>query len=146
MSREDQFNVTVDITRNIAGAAVTKTLGTFDKMSGFEVDSEETKFWPGGMAKQLSLGGKVNVGNGTISRLYDLARDHPISGWLIEGVGKARVVITKTSLDVDGNAYGNALTYTGTLKMVQLPEPDSESSDPALIELEISSASVTQNA
>lgn len=142
MSREDQYNVTVSVKRG----GVTKDLGTFDKQTGGEVDSEETKFAPGGMAETISLGGRKTVGNVTVSRLYDLSRDHGNAGWLIAGAGKAEVTVTKTSLDVDGNAWGQPLVYQGKLKAVTLPEPDSESSDPALFELEISSATVAQAA
>jgi hypothetical protein len=49
MSRLDQYNVTVSLDGT--------PLGTFDKMTGGEIDSEETKYKPGGMAPQVSLGG-----------------------------------------------------------------------------------------
>lgn len=140
MSREDQYNVKV----SVSYGGVTKDLGTFDKMSGGEVDSEETKFPPGGMAEEISLGGRKTVGNVTVSRLYSLTRDHGNTGWLIGGVGKADVTVTKISLDVDGNAYARPLVYQGKLKAMTPPEPDSESSDAALFELEVSSATVTQ--
>lgn len=142
MSREDQYDVTVSVTRTDTGE--TKDLGTFDKMGGGEVDSEETKFWPGGLGQQLALGGRRSVSNVTVSRLLDAERDHPNQGWLMAGAGKAEVTVTKTLLDVDGNAYASPLVYQGKLKQVTPVEPDSESSDAGLYELEISSASVTQ--
>lgn len=144
MSREDQYNVTVSVKRIINGAAEVRDLGTFDKMTGGGKDSEETKFNPGGLGETLALGGRSSVDNVVCSRLYNLARDHPAMGWLLGGVGKADVTVTKTSLDVDGNAFGRPLVYSGKLKAVTPPEPDSESSDAALFELEVSSASVTQ--
>lgn len=142
MSREDQYNVTVSVTRTDLGE--TRSLGTFDGLSGGAIDSEETKFWPGGLGQQISLGGRRTVENVTVSRLYDLARDHPNMGWLAGGVGKADVTITKTSITVDGIASGRPLVYKGKLKSVSPPDHDSESSDAALFEMEISSASVTQ--
>jgi hypothetical protein len=144
MSREDQYNVTASVAYKINGRLQTKDLGTFDTFDGGEIDSEETKFHPGGLGQQISLGGRRNVGNVTIGRLYDLSRDHPNMGWLAGGVGKAEVVVTKTSLDVDGNAFGRPLVYRGKLKQLTPPSHDSESSDAALYELEISSATVTQ--
>lgn len=135
MSREDQYNVTVEV-----GG---ENLGTWDKLSGGEIDSEEAKYRPGGMAAQVSLGGYRNVGNLTVSRLYDLTRDHSRMAFLLNRVGKADVTIVKQSLDVDGNAFGKALVYTGKLKAVTPPDHDSESSDPAMLEIEISSANVT---
>lgn len=140
MSREDQFSVSAVM----AYEGATRDLGVFDKFDGGEVDSEESKFHPGGMAEQISLGGRVEVGNVTVSRLYDLARDHSDVGWVLRGAGKALVTVTKTSLDVDGNVYGRPLVYRGTLKTVTPPSHDSESSDPAMIEIEISSATVSQ--
>jgi len=132
MSRQDQYAVsmTVDGTK----------FGVFDKLSGGEIDSEETKYKPGGMAPPVSLGGSVEVGNLTISRLYVLNRDHDTIHWLISRVGKGQVVVSRQPLDVDGNAYGRPLVYTGTLKTVTPPEVDSESSDAALVECEITPA------
>ncbi len=140
MSRQDQYNVTI----TIAYGGQSRDLGTFDGFSGGEIDSEETKFWPGGMAQQISLGGRRNVNNFTVQRLYDLARDHPIMGWIAGGVGKADVTCTKTSLTVDGVATGRPLVYRGKLKQLSPPDHDSESSDAALYEIEVSAATVTQ--
>jgi hypothetical protein len=141
MSREDQYNVTAEVTY----AGRTETLGTFDKFSGGEMDSEEAKYYPGGMQQVISLGGRVSVGNVTISRLYDLARDHPLVGWLMGGCGKAAFTVTKTSLTVDATAVEHPLVYTGTLKAVTPPDHDSESNDAALIALEMTSATVAQS-
>lgn len=134
MSRLDQYNVTV----SVDGTA----LGTFDKMTGGELDSEETKYKPGGMVPQVSLGGSKTVNNVTVSRLFRLDRDLGLLPLLKSRVGKGVVYASKMSLDVDGNPYGTPLVYNGTLKQVKFPEPDSESSSAAMIELEISSATV----
>lgn len=115
-------------------------LGVWDKLTGGEVDSEETKYKPGGMAAPVTLGGSVEVGNLTISRLYVLNRDHDRVHWLISRVGKGSCVVNRQPLDVDGNAYGRPLVYTGTLKTVTPPEVDSESSDAGLLECEITPA------
>lgn len=137
MSRQDQYNVTVVVTFN----GETRSLGTFDKMSGGLVDSEELKYRPGAMGAQVSLGGYKSVENITVSRLFDLSRDLPQVPWLIAAAGKGDVTVTKQSLDVDGNAFGSPLVYSGRLKKVNPPDVDSESNDAALIELEISTAS-----
>lgn len=129
MSRQDQYAVSVSIDGT--------DTGIWDKLSGGEIDSEETKYKPGGMATAVSLGGSVEVGNVTVSRLYVLPRDHAVIKTWINRVGKATVVVTKQSLDVDGNSFGSPLVYQGTLKTVTPPEVDSESNDAALVELEV---------
>lgn len=130
-SREDQYAVTV----TVGGVS----LGTFDMLSGGEIDSEETKFRPGGMGSEVALGGPVTVSNVTVSRIYSLDADHSVNlSTLKAGVGKADVTISKQPLDVDGNAYGNPVVYRGKLKNVKLPDHDSQSNDPGMLELEVS--------
>ena len=132
MSRQDQYNVTVSIDGT--------DLGTFDKLTGFEIDSEEVKYKPGAMAPQLSLGGSISVSNGNVSRLYDLNRDHSKVPFLKSKVGKGNVTVTKQPLDINGSPFGEPVVFTGKLKQVKLPDADSESNAAALVELEVSSA------
>lgn len=132
MSRLDQYDVRVSVDGT--------DLGTYDKLTGGEVDSEETTYKPGAMGPRVSLGGSVNVGTVVVSRLYDLARDHQIVHWLIGRAGKGQAVVSKQPLDIDGNVFGRPIVYSGKLKRVTAPEADSESSDPALIELEVTPA------
>ena|SRR5215471_14233546 len=113
-------------------------LGVWDKKTGGEVDSDDTTYKPGGMAPRVSLGGSVNVGNVTLSRLFDLSRDQQIIHWLISRVGKGWLVVKQTPLDQDGNNLGWApVTYQGVLKTVTPPEVDSTSSDAAELELQM---------
>lgn len=141
MSREDQFNITA----SVSYGGETKDLGTFDTFDGGEVDSDDTKYWPGGLQQQISLGGRRQVGNVTIGRMYDLGRDHPIMGWLLGGVGCAEVVVTKTSMTAcPPSAVENPIVYKGKMKAVTPPGHDSNSSDAASWEMEVSSATVTQ--
>lgn len=135
MSREDQFSVSVVVDG--------RNLGVFDTKTGGEVDSEELKYRPGGMAQQVSLGGFVNVGNVTVGRLFDLSRDLPNVPFLNNRVGKADVNAVVQHLDVDGNPFGKPYSYSGKLKQFTLPDHNSQSSDAALFELEISSARLT---
>src|SRR5262245_345973 len=136
MSRQDQYSLGVKLKM---GSSIID-LGIWDKMTGGEIDSEETKYKPGGMAPAISLGGSVNVGNVTISRLYKLERDHNLVPTYKGGVGKADVIVSKQPLDVDGNPFGSAVVYVGKFKTLKLPDVDSESSDAALVEIEVSSA------
>lgn len=134
MSREDQYNVTTRIG--------TFDLGTFDTMSGGEPDSEEAKRRPGNMGRTKSYGGPQTVENVVISRVYELDRDDPIMSVLLPQRGRSDMVVVKQSLDVDGNPFGTPWVYTGTFKRIGPTEPDSDSNDPAMFELELSSAEV----
>ena len=134
MSRQDQYRVSVVIDG--------ESTGVWDKVTGFGTDSAETKYKPGGMVPEVPLGGSVSVDNGNVSRLYDLQRDHQnVKRWIAK-VGKADVVVNKQPLDIDGNVFGSPLVYTGKLKNCTPPEVDSESSDAALLEIEVSSAAI----
>ena len=129
MSRSDQYDVTV----TVEGIGA---LGTFDKFTGGEVDSDEQKYRPGGMADPVSLGGAKTMGNVTVSRNYILSRDHPIVHKLLANAGSARIFVVKQPLDINKVPYGRPLIYQGKLKSVKPPEHDSTSSDPAMLDLE----------
>jgi hypothetical protein len=132
MSRVDQYDVSVSINGT--------NTGTWDKMTGGNIDSSETKYRPGAMAPQISLGGTVEVSNITVSRNYVLTRDHPLVPFIKGGVGKASIVVKKQPLDVDGHPFGKPIVYTGKLKQLTLPEPDSEGTAAGMVELEVSTA------
>jgi hypothetical protein len=127
--RKDQHAVTVVVDG--------VNTGIWDVLTGGEVDSDEVTYKPGAMGARISLGGSVNVGTVTLQRLFDLARDSQIIHWLIGRAGKGEAVVSKQPLDVDGNAFGRPIVYTGKLKKVQAPEADSTSTDPAQVELEV---------
>jgi hypothetical protein len=126
--RKDQYDVRVVVDG--------VDLGTFDKMTGGDVDSNETTYLLGGMGPRVALGGSVTPQNVVVSVLYDLQKIHSVVHWLIARVGKAIGTVSKQPLDVDGNAYGTPITYPVRLKHVTPPEVDSEASDAALLELE----------
>jgi len=128
--RKDQYDTTV----SVDGV----NLGTWDSLTGGGVDSDELKYKPGAMAPAVSLGGSVTVDQVVVGRLYRLQRDHLRVHWLINRVGKANMVVKKQPLDPDGNAFGKPITYRGVLKRCTPPEVDSTSTDPALLELELS--------
>lgn len=135
MSRQDQYAVTV-----VVGG---RNLGIFDKFDGGGMTSETTKYRPGNMGAEITLGGYRSVDDITVSRLYVLTRDHPQMGFLMGNTGKADVTVIKQPLDANGNVFGSALVYRGSLQAVTPPPADSESSDAALLELVITSAQVS---
>lgn len=130
-SRQDQASITV-----IVGDEDT---GTWDKRSGGARTSDSTKYRPGNMGAPISLGGWPDTDNLTISRIYDIPRDHA-SGLvrrLLSAVGKARVKVSDQPLNPEGVPVGDPLNWTGTLVGVTYPERDSESSDAAMLEIEV---------
>jgi len=128
-TRQDEYDVRV----TVDGI----NLGTFDTLTGGEIDSEELKYKPGAMAPEVSLGGTTTTGQVTVTRNYRLVRDHDRVHWLLGRVGRGNVVINKQPLDHDGNAYGRPLVYRGILKRVLPPEHDSNTADAAMIEIEV---------
>ena len=135
-TRQDTYAVRVFFDPPGGGPKV--DTGIWDKMSGGELDSDETKYNPGGMAPPVSLGGRKTTGNVTVSRLYRLVRDHDhVKNWL-SYVGRASVTVSKQPMDIEGNVYGNPVVYNGILKRLTLPEVDSESSNAGLVEIEVS--------
>jgi len=132
VSRQDQRRVSLVIDG--------EDTGVWDMKTGGMMDSEESKFRPGGMAEQVTLGGSQNLENLPVSRLFVLRRDLPrIKGWY-NRAGKASVVAVEQYLDTDGRRFGDPLSYSGILKSVTAPEHDSESNDPAMVEVEVSLA------
>lgn len=135
MALENNVHVTVSVSG--------RELGTFDSRSGGESDSTERKYSPGGMAEQVSLGGRKQVTNVTVGRLYDIDRDGPLRVFLEPLVGRApAMVIVEQTLDVDGNPQGPKTVYSGTFKRYVPFDHDSESEDPAVFQLEQTTISV----
>src|ERR1700750_3455124 len=80
--------------------------GSFDTKSGGELNSEESKYKPGGMQPEISLGGSQTIGNLTIGRYMDRARDWPLVPWLIGRRGSGRGTIGVTPLTPAGAVAG----------------------------------------
>lgn len=133
MSRTDQYSITLAIDGD--------DYGIWDKLTGGDVDSDEVKYKPGAMAPEISLGGSITVSDLTIDRLYVLDRDHVQVPSLINKVGKGVCTVVKQPLDLNKNAFGKPIVYTGVLKTLNFPDADSEGNAAALMTLTISSAS-----
>lgn len=114
--------------------------GIWDKLTGGDMDSNETKYKPGGGVTEVSLGGTRMVTDVVLTRLYVLERDHVSAHALLNRVGRGTGVATKQPTDVDGNIFGRPLVYAGRLKTVNFPDADSMGNAAALIVVTISSA------
>jgi hypothetical protein len=127
-TRQDTFAVEVFLNGN--------SMGIWDKKTCGELDSEDTKYYPGAMEEAISLGGRVTPANVVCQRLYDRALDHDnIAAWF-DQVGSGNIKIYQRPMDFDKNRYGQAVQWVGTLKRVAVPDVDSESSTAALMEIE----------
>lgn len=110
-----------------------KSLGVWDTLEGGEIDSEESRYRPGGMAPQVSLGGVPTTGNVTLGRLLERGRDWDLMRRIAATrVGKAAVTVHRQPLDRDGNPWGRPMIYRGVLKTVTPPDTDSDSDDAAV--------------
>jgi hypothetical protein len=112
-------------------------LGVCAFKGGGQVEAEETKYRPGSMQPQQSLGGPVSVENVTIRRLFD-PQLRSLFHTLTNMVGKADCTVTSQPLDADGNPSGDPQIYRGVLNRVTPPESNSNANDAAELELEIS--------
>lgn len=137
-TRQDTYRVTVQVMDLATHQMV--NLGTFDKMSGGVVSADSAQYRPGGMEPPVSLGGTRTTSNVIVSRLYRLIRDHDHQQRLINGVGRAKMIVSKQPLDIEGNAdpTHKPFVYRGILERWQSPEVDSESTTAGLLELEMS--------
>lgn len=129
-SRQDNFRVSLRVEGD--------DFGVFDSFSGGETDSDDPKHRAGGMGPEEALGGPPSVGNITIARNYRRDRgDAGVVRRLRNNIGRGRAVVRKQSLDPDGNPFGEPDVYRGILKRITPPEHDSNSADPALLEVEV---------
>lgn len=132
---------------------VTYDLGIWDTWSGGNISSESTKHRRGAMGKQVAVSGSPTIEDVTISRDYDLKRDHdgqdasesPLSlpdgadlAHFMSGVvGRAQVTAKKYYMDADAKTFGKPIIVTGILMGYNQPEGDSDSSDVAMVEIVI---------
>lgn len=126
-----------EITVSVTYRGETRDLGVFDTWEGAGVTADNTKHRRGGMGPQVAVGGPVTIEDLTVTRDYDLDRDHQHAHWLSAAVGRARVSAHKTFLDGDGLAFGPPIVITGILIGYTQPDGDSDSSDVAMVGLVI---------
>jgi len=113
------------------------SFGVWDKKTGGELDSDDIKYYPGGMVPPIMLGGKKTTGNVTLQRNYDRIDDHGKINTLLAAVSSGKVTISQRPMDVDGHEIGSSIIYTGKLKRVNVPDTDSESQTASLYEIEV---------
>lgn len=112
-------------------------LGTFDKVTGGDLDSEESKYTAAG-GEEEPLGGRKTTDNVVVARNFKVGRDDLLIQQFAHRRGQATMVVTDQPTDADYNPFGRPLTYTGVLKRISKPDTDSESNDAAMLEVELS--------
>jgi hypothetical protein len=110
-------------------------LGVWDKKTGGAIDSDDIKYYPGGMQPPIALGGKKTTDNITLQRNYDRHDDHDKINTILNAVGGI-ITIAQRPMDPDGNEYGKTVTWAGRLKRVEVPDVDSESTTASLVTIE----------
>lgn len=111
--------------------------GIWDSRSGGKKTSEQLKTKTGGMG-EVALGGSPSTDALTLSRLYEVQRDHILLGpLLLPLVGKGLCTVLQDAVDVDGNPAGKPLRWTGKLASYDPPEYDANSNDRADVTLEV---------
>lgn len=128
-TRQDTWTITLSING--------VNYGIWDKKSGGAVDSDDGKYYPGGMVPPIALGGKKTTDNVTLSRFYDLYDDHGKINTILAAAGKGNAVVSQRPMDPEGNPFGKAIVYHGKLKRVAPPETDSEGTSVAMLEVEV---------
>jgi hypothetical protein len=118
-------------------------LGVFDTKSGGETTAEPTKRRSGGMGAQKSYAALPDHGDVTISRDYELERDHELMRRLRPRVGRARANISEQPLDENGAPWGDPITHIGRLTGLSPSELDSDSSDAQMFELTFQLTSIS---
>lgn len=129
-TRKDTWRISVTIDGEDWGVWDTKT-------GGEHTSTPASPFRPGGMSPPIAIGGTASTGNVTLTRLCTLEDDWARLDRLINAAGRKSAQVKQVALDTDGNAYRNPLVYDGILMRVLPPEHDSNSTDPAMIEIEI---------
>ncbi len=110
--------------------------GTWDKKTGGKSGSNTGAFPPGGLGDPEVISGPKVVDQLTLNRAYR-PTDHDNAAALLAAVGKGQCVVKQLPLDADGNAYGSPIVWNGLLASVQIPDHDSTSSNPAMLEVMI---------
>lgn len=131
MSREDNSHITVFV--DFPGLG---DLGIFENRTGGKGDSDSTKHREGGMGELRSHGGPQTMENVTVSRRYDIARDHSKYKLLMRARGRARMRVVDQPLDEYGSAVGEPVVYQGKLKAVNPGDGNANSNDIKMLELE----------
>lgn len=109
--------------------------GVWDQAEGRATTATQTKYYPGGMAAGVELGGRSGTEAGTYRKLltpteWNIMLDHKENS-----VGKAEVVVSEQMLDDDKNPVGRPMVIRGKLGTVNPGNANSNAQGERLMEI-----------
>lgn len=111
-------------------------LGRWEDRSGGQSDSASTTYAKAGMGGRMALGGRQEVANVVIKRIFDGEMQAAVER-LRAGAGKARMQVTEQPVNDEGIAEGSLETWVGVLKSVHVGDRSTETNAAEVIELEL---------
>jgi hypothetical protein len=126
----------VAVSASITDAAGLLSLGRWEDRSGGQSDSAAVTYARAGVGGRTPLGGRQEVANVIIKRLFD-DEMRAVIGRLRKGAGNAAMSVSEQGTDKEGNVEGPVETWHGILKNVHVSDRSTESNAAATIELEM---------
>lgn len=128
----------VYITASITDKAGLLPLGRWEDRSGGQSDSASTTYAKAGLGGRKALGGRQEVANVIVKRLYDSDMQAVIAR-LRKGAGKATMQVTEQTTNDEGEVEPGSPTETwkGILKSVHVSDRSTETNAAETIDLEM---------
>jgi hypothetical protein len=111
-------------------------LGRWEDRSGGQSDSASTTYAKAGMAGRAALGGRQEVANVVIKRLFD-GEMQAVIDRLRAAAGHAKMQVTEQPTNDEGIAEGKLETWVGVLKSTHVGDRSTEAAAAEVLELEM---------
>jgi hypothetical protein len=106
--------------------------GMWATYEGGALEADDQKTRPGGMQRQIAIGGPTSRNDVTITTQFTDAMA-AIAQNFENRSGRGSLQVIVTYLDMDGNTTAFRFTRTGIVKSVQIPDVDVNSGDVAFL-------------
>lgn len=128
--REDQYDIRVTVDGRPLG-------DSWATAEGGNLEADDSKTRPGGMGRQIALGGPAERDDVTVGVQFSdiVAGWHR---WLESRVGVGRVKVGYTFLSAERTPVGPTHTIMGVLKGAAVPDYDADSSSAAMYQIQVS--------
>ena len=128
--RADMADINVKVDGETVPRAGNQMWATFE---GGALEADDQKTRPGGMARQVAIGGPTSRADVTVTTQFtDLVA---VQAQALENrAGRAKLEVTVNYMDMDG-VRRHGFTRTGILKSVQIPDVDVNSGEVSFITL-----------